>query len=66
MNLKFSLGEIRAKADAVVARCVVTNAGTTNTGTTNAGPVDPLNDVADSCAPEELGAAILDVVGRVS
>ena len=66
MNRNFSHGELRSKADAVVARCVVTNAGTTNTGTTNAGFVDPLNDVADSCAPEELGAAILDVVGRVS
>jgi len=61
VNLKFFMGEMRAMADAVVTRCVVTNAGTTN-----AGPVDPLNDVADSCAPEDLGAAILDVVGRVS
>ena len=59
--MEFSPAEMRAMADAVVARCVVTNAGTTN-----AGPVDPLNDVADSCAPEDLDAAILDVVGRVS
>ena len=66
MNRKFSQGELRAKADAVVARSVVMNAGTTNTGTTNAGPVDPLNDVADSCAPEEMGAASHDVVGRLS
>ncbi len=62
----FSQGELRAKADAVVARSVVTNAGTTNTGTTNAGPVDRLNDVADSCAPADLRAAIHDVVGRLS
>jgi len=59
--MEFSPAEIRAMANAVVARCVVKNAGTTNTWA-----VDPLNDVADSCAPEDLGAGILDVVGRVS
>jgi len=59
--MEFSPAEMRAMADAVVTRCVVTNAGTTN-----AGPVDPLNDVAESCAPEDPDAAIHDVVGRVS